>query len=156
MPAERNGRFGAIARERKEPFTGPARQQYSQRVSHVHLSCPRSPMLFSNKGIQESCRYPVLEVPFGRRIPCVTPERRRITQYVTRAMKAKLQRWPDDSNLNRGVVLILPHCGAAHQKIGRREPIKWKPHLIFVTRRCSPWIARPASCPSTRSRRVIS
>src|SRR5215472_16490007 len=48
MPAERNSGFGAIARQRKQPLPGPARQQYAQRILHVHKSCPRSPMLFSN------------------------------------------------------------------------------------------------------------
>ena len=40
VSAKGHGRFGAIAGQRKEPFAGSARKQYSERVFHVRMSLP--------------------------------------------------------------------------------------------------------------------
>jgi hypothetical protein len=40
MPAKGHSRFGAISGKGKEPFPGPARKQYSKRVSHVRWILP--------------------------------------------------------------------------------------------------------------------
>ena len=40
VPAKGHGRFGAIAGEREEPFSGSARKQNSKCVSHVHRTLP--------------------------------------------------------------------------------------------------------------------
>ncbi len=48
VPAKGHGRLGAIAGKGKEPFSGPARKQYSKCVSHVRCTLPSLTFLARN------------------------------------------------------------------------------------------------------------
>ncbi len=72
MTAKGDGRFGAIASEWKEALPGPARQQYSESISHVHVTCPR-PSCIKCSALAGISWY------LGAALACMVPERRRIT-----------------------------------------------------------------------------